>query len=146
MLNPASEKMEIIHLVEQSRLLVAQIRLTEYHFHGAALQMRLNRVALIPAVALLLTALPILYAVHLPLQVIVTGFSIFFLFRELNKTKFYNHWSFFFLLIGLVFNPFFPFRFDRMTWEIIKIAASCVFFGYAFFCFGFKRKHWRLHH
>ena len=65
------------------------------------------------------------YGFYQILRLVVTVCAIYMSWYMLNKKQ--SGWGVAFIILAILFNPIYPFYFQRNTWQLIDIGAAIVF-------------------
>ncbi len=65
------------------------------------------------------------YSYYIVLRWVVFGSSLYsgWVLSKIQK----HNWSWFFFIVGILFNPIFPVYLDRSTWQVIDIITAVIF-------------------
>jgi len=75
---------------------------------------------------LLIAVLPLPYGYYMLLRLLITASAAYVAYENFNKEI--PAWSIVFVVVALLFNPFYVVHFDKALWAIIDIAVAALFF------------------
>ncbi len=86
----------------------------------------------IPMFALLFAILPLPYVYYTLLRILITGFSLYCVYLEVNE-KYHdekNKWLLLFGILAIIYNPIVPVHLTKLLWVIINLGSFAVFVSY----------------
>ena len=79
-----------------------------------------------PVGMLALAVLPLPYGYFMFLRLVVTAAAAYVAYENFNKDI--PFWGIVFVVVALLFNPFYVVHFDKAVWSLIDIGAAALFF------------------
>ena len=91
-----------------------------------------TRILAVPMFALLFAILPLPYGYYTLLRILITVFSLFIMYLELNEEDHEdkNKWLLLFGFLVLIYNPIVPIHLSKLVWIIINLGSFAIFVSY----------------